>query len=308
LFNVDVMDIDVVQLVKDGKGRFEWMELLSEHGGNKLFISVLRDAMKFDGIPALTWNFQPVLKIDPWYTEELFDGVRLPASALQLQQIADLIGAMLLTPKIIDLIWLQAGLKFDCITQTQRYPDEDISDDNGVIAATSHIHVLHQRIEAKIAELGGDDGTKLVSCVGKYWCLIQQLANVNALRFKSATACNYGWFAEKASGPGLSPGTQCWQRPGYQHDHHHWDPSQTIRLMYHLGRLVRADGSEESVDLRDIAQDKDLCPLITHDGKPLTYLRQAGVPQEEPLPTHGVITLPEITIIGRLPKDDGPVV
>jgi len=59
---------------------------------------------------------------------------------------------------------------------------------------------------------------------------------------------------------------------------------------------VRADGTEEQVLLTDIAQDPDLCPLITHDGKPLTYLRQKGVPELEPVAQQGIITLPEVVI------------
>jgi hypothetical protein len=67
--------------------------------------------------------------------------------------------------------------------------------------------------------------------------------------------------------------------------------------------LVRADGTEEDVDLHTIAADPELCGLITPDATPLTYLRQKGVEELEPLPTHGVITLPEVTIVGRRPKD-----
>jgi hypothetical protein len=73
--------------------------------------------------------------------------------------------------------------------------------------------------------------------------------------------------------------------------------------MYRRALLVHPDGTEEDVDLLDILQNPDLAPLLTHDEKPLSYLRQKGVPEEEPLPTHGIITLPEITITGRRPKD-----
>jgi len=279
--------MDVVQLVKDGKGQFEWVEVCSEHGGNKLFISVMRDAMKFDNMPAMTWDYKPAYVYKEGVRVEddrLFDGVRMPASAHELQQIADLINGMLMTPLVIGLIWLQAKLKFDSVVNIK-----------GKIVAVSNIHDVHESIEKVIEGLGGDDGTKLVSCVGKYWCLIQQLASCGILH-GDETCCNYGWFAKNASGPGLTAGTSCWQRPGFRHNKQHWDPSQTIRLMYKWGRLVRADGTEEHVLLTDIAQDPDLCPLITHDGKPLTYLRQKGVPELEPLVEAGVITLPEVTI------------
>jgi hypothetical protein len=294
--------IDVVQQVRDGKARFEWAELISEHNGYKLFLSVLRDAMKFDQVPALTWDWKPVT--GAWATDELFDGVRLPATAHQLQEIADLIGGMLLPPKIIDLIWLKAPIKFDSVVNTPRYPGAPASQRE--IVAISPYHVVHQEIEAKIAAAGGDDGVSIISCVGKYWCLIQQLINCGMLQ-GDWTACNYGWFAKVASGPGLTAGTQCWQRPGYRHNKQHWDPSQTIRLMYRRGMLVRPDGTEEDVDLHDVAQDPELCGLLAYDGKPLTYLRQKGVEELEPLPTHGIITLPEVTIFGRRRKSDDDI-
>jgi hypothetical protein len=285
--------MDVVQLVKDSKGKFEWTEVCSENArGDKLFISVMRDAMKFDDMPAMTWDYKPVYVVKDGVKVEddrLFDGVRMPATAHELQQIADLVSGMLMTPLVIGLLWLQAGLKFDSVVNVK-----------GKIVATSNIHDVHEAIEAAITKLGGDDGTKLVDCVGKFWCLINDL-NYKGIVEGDECACNYGWFAKQASGPGLTPGTQCWQRPGFKHNKQHWDPSQTIRFMYQWGRLVRADGSEKYVLLTDIAQDPDLCSLLTHDGKPLTYLRQKGVDKLEPLVEPGVITLPMLTIEGRGP-------
>ncbi len=90
--------MDVVQLVKDGKGIFEWSEVVSEHNGYKLYIKVFRDAMKFDNIEACTWNLKP---LQSWEADhgKIFNGVRLPATAHQLQQIADMLNCMMLTPK-----------------------------------------------------------------------------------------------------------------------------------------------------------------------------------------------------------------
>ncbi len=239
--------------------------------------------MKFDGVPALQWDWDPLPKSDPWYTDELFDGVRLPATALELQKIADLTGCLLLTPKVIDLIWLQAKLKFDSITQTQSYPDEDISDDSGVIVANSHIHVVHQRLEAALAELGGDDGVSLIDSVGKYWCLINNLAtgitpSGRKLAYGSANACNYGWPASRGAYPGVTRGVHVWQTPGFRHDHHHWDPSQTIRLMYRKAVLIHEDGSQAVVDLHSVARS-ELAGLLHHQPGELVYLRQRGVPE-----------------------------
>lgn len=252
--------MDVVQLVKDGKAKFEWSEIVSEHNGHKLHIKVFRDALKFDDVPAMTWNMNV---IDP---NQTYDGVRLPTSAYQLQQIADLLGCMLMTTKVIDMIWLQAGIKFNAVINV-----------NGGIVATSHIHLLHNKIEDQFT----DDGTSLISCVGKYWCLTNTLNN-GGLRFGSSTACNYGWMDNNGSGPCISPGTQCWQRPGFQHNHQHHDPSQTIRLMHRKANLVKPNGTEEEIDLHDIADDPQLAPLMTTEGS-LTYLRQKNVPELDPI-------------------------
>lgn len=258
--------IDVVQLVRDGKGHFAWAEVISSFGDLKLAINVFRDAMKFDGMPAMTWDRKPIAG-----DTRVFDGVRLPATAGELQQIADLLGCMLMTPKIIDLLWIQAGIKFDSIVNVK-----------GQIVALCNIHDIHGAIESKITSLGGDDGTKLVDSVGKYWCLINELLN-HASVSGGACCCNYGWPAKTASGPGITPGTQVWQRPGFAHNILHFDPSQTIRLMHPSAILIHPDGLEEIVDLRVIASDPNLAPLITHQGT-LKYLRQAGVEQLDPLP------------------------
>ncbi|MAE84335.1 MAG: hypothetical protein CMB80_16460 [Flammeovirgaceae bacterium] len=273
--------MDVVQLVKDGQCRYEWYEVVSTHNGYKLHIKVLRDAMKFDDVPAMTWNLKPIAGDD-----RKFNGVRLPVTAHQLQEIADLLGSMLLTPKVIDIIWLQAKLKFDAVVNI-----------NGRIVATSNIHDVHNAIEKKI---GKDDGTKLVSCVGKYWCLMNELASYGKLH-GDWVSCNYGWFAKGASGPGITPGTKCWQRPGFRHNKRHWDPSQTIRLMHRKAMLVHPDGTKVSVDLHNIAADAKYAHLLHHQGA-LKYLRQKGVDKLEPLPEpDGIITIkPKKDFLERL--------
>lgn len=259
------MMLNVVRLVRENKGKFEWTELKSVRNGYTLYIKVFRDAMKFDNIPALTWNFKQILN-----DNRLFNGVRLPATAEQLQEIADLLDSMLLTPKVIDMIWLQATIKFDSIINVK----------NKIVAITN-ITDLHQEIEREIIKHGGDDGVKLISCVGKYWCLINELTGHPDVEGDDA-ACNYGWFAKNASGPGITPGVSCWQRPGFRHNKRHWDPSQTIRLMHRMARLIHPDGTEEHVDLHDIAKHTRLAFLMHHQGV-LTYLRQHGVIQLSPI-------------------------
>jgi hypothetical protein len=249
--------MDVVKLVEEGKCRFEYSTVTSKKDGYELDIQVFRDAMKFDDVPSLNY------RRTPYGGSPIRDGVRLPASAYELQEIADMLNCMLMTPKVIDMIWLQAELKFDCVVNI-----------NGQIVATSYIEAVHDKIEAEITKLGGDDGTKLVSCVGKYWCLMNHLKNAGELH-GAWVCCNYGWCARHASGPGIPPGVQCWQRPGFRHGGTHLDPSQTIRLMHRIATLHKPDGTSVKIDLHDIAAHPKLSYLLHHEG-PLKYLRQKG--------------------------------
>lgn len=265
--------IDVVEEVAEGRACVGWSTVRSTHNGMTLLISVFQDAMKFDKVPALEWDFENVRTTDPWYTPETFDGVRLPASATQLQKIADLTGCMLLTPKVIDLMWLQAELRFDPVINTAKTPTNAV---HRVIVAESHIHVVHRAIEKEIEKRGGNKG-QLTECVGKYWCLINHLTQDDLL-YGEHTACNYGWPSSRGMYVGVTSGIKVWQPPGYKHNDRHWDPSQTIRLMYRQAILVHADGKQEIVDLHDVASDVALAPLLHHDPGKLRYLRQTGVP------------------------------
>lgn len=289
--------IDVVQLVRDGAARYEWEYVVSDVSGSKLYVAVLRDAMKFDGMPALNWRRQPVAG-----STDVFNGVRLPATPTELQQIADMIGAMLLTPRIIDLIWLQAGLKFNANI------NNGINGAGFKVVAEMNVTDVHKMIEADVAALGGDDDSKIVECVGKYWCLVNGLGTDSDKKlYGTDTACNYGWCSSQGSGPGVTPGVLCFQRPGFKHNRDHIDPSQTIRLMFRQARLVEGNGSERYIDLHDVAADPALAPHIAYDSKPLKYLRQTNVPEEAQI---GTVVLPPVVIEAEQrpsPKAEGTV-
>jgi hypothetical protein len=263
----DVMD--VVQAVKDGKAQFEWAEVVSHLDGRDLVISVFRDAMKFDG-------------------------VRWPATAVQMQQIADMIGCMMLTPKVCDLIWQQADMSFDAIVNI-----------NGNIVATTPIPLYSDEVDKKIAYLGGCDG--IVASVGKYWVLTNKLADWQKLGMKYGvhSCCNYGWHSSAAPYAGVTRGLKVWQSPGYAHNDAHVDPSQTIRLMSRYAALIDEDGNVQDVDLRAVAGKEDLAPMLHHDKGTLRCLRQPSVPEPEPVKdSSGVVTLPETVIYGNPGAED----
>lgn len=278
--------IDVVQLVKDGHGRFEWGWVLSEHAGDRLAIAVFRDAMKFDNQPNMTWGREPLP------TDELNYGVRLPATANELQQIADHLGCMLMTPKVVDLLWEEAGRKgtqFESVVNIQ-----------GKIVAVSNVNDVHHAVEAALAKAGGDPGgTAIIDSVGKYWVLSNRLLGG---KFGTQQAVNYGWPTRgKGNGLGVTRTCNVWQTLGAAHNDQHLDPSQTIRLMYRWARILRADSNIwEDIDLHEVALDPALAPFISHEG-PLKTLRMLGVPEPQGMTENGVVTLPE-SIIYELPR------
>lgn len=284
------MDTDeLLAAIRGGRAHAEWAELTVGHNGHSLRLSVFRDAMKFDGVPALFWSRKPIPKNHPRYTDEIRDGVRLPVTAVEMQMVADLCHCMLPTPKVVDLLWEAAGAsgtQFDSVVNI-----------NGQIVARSDIFSVHDEVEEALAEAGGDKGG-VIDSVGKYWVVCKALA---LGKYGKHQAVNYGWPTRgRGNGPGVTRKVNVWQTIGSRHDDRHIDPSQTIRLMYRLARLKRAGASDwEDIDLYDILKDSELAPLISHEG-PLSLVRQAAV--EEPQAVRnpdGSYTMPEIVIFGN---------
>lgn len=276
--------VDLLQWIRDGRAHVKWGHIVSEHKGHKLVLSVMRDAMTFDGVPPMTWS-QDVLP-GPSH-----DGVRMATNARKLQEIADAMYCMPLTPKVLDLVWDAAGK-----------PDgtrfESVVNIHGQIVAVSHVHVVHEAVEAALGAAGGDRGGFIAS-VGKYWVLCNTLLRG---KFGKLQAVNYGWYSHQAPNPSVTGNGKVWQGIGARHDVGHFDPSQVIRLMYRQAKLLRAGSSDwEDVDLVMIAADPELAPLISHEGV-LKVTRMPCV--DEPQPTtapDGAIVMPELLIVGEMP-------
>lgn len=280
---------DVVGAVRDGEARIEWSEVLSMVGEDRLYVSVMRDAIRFDGVPAMNWHREPV-KGD----SRTFDGVRVPATAAEMQQIADMLFCMLPTPKILDLVWTQAALQFSPVVNLGA----------GKIVATQNIHDVHKAVEEKIAENGGRPPAGIIASVGKYWVVCNRLS-MPGLKYGARTSCNYGWHAKSASLQAVTPGLKVYQSEGTAHNDVHVDPSQVVRLMYRMARLVRADGRREKVDLHNVAKDPVLSATINHKiGKSsvLQVLRQPSVPEPVAEPDeNGILVMPETVVYSDTP-------
>ena len=255
--------MDIIKAIKDGKAQFSFAEVVSEYNEYKLYISVFADALKIDGI-------------------------RRSVTAVQMQQAADVLGCMLLTPKIVDLIWMQAKLQFDPIVNI-----------NGTIVANLTDEIVSKAIDKKIEKLGGIKDGEIVSSVGKYWVLANKLANWQDLKkYGKRSTCNYGWLSKTGLYKAITSGLKCWQPPGFAHNDEHVDPSQVIKLMSRNARLIEPNGSEKDIDMHYILTDPKLYKLASHEG-PMHYLRQMSVPEPQAIILDdGTISIPEITIYG----------
>jgi len=272
---------DIVQAVKDGRARYSWVPVTVAEGDLSLTFAIMADALRFDGMPPMRWNRQIYEG-----SSQTFDGVRLCASAEELQKIADWLGAMPMTPKVLDLVTLQAGedgLLFDAVVNI-----------HGRIVAISDIHTVHEAVEKAIANAGGyPESGGVVASVGKYWVLCKRLVGG---KFGMRQAINYGWYSKAAPSRSVTGKLKLWQSMGGAHDCHHLDPSQVVRLMGRIGTLQRRGEAAQQVDLQTVLQDAELAPLISHEGV-LPYVRFPCVPEpEEERPLDGVVLMPEMVI------------
>lgn len=186
--------------------------------------------------PIRLWVFADALKVN---------GIRVAVSAREAQEVADMLDAMLTTPRIEDLIWMQADVRIE------PHPGNVTTK-----KALDHSREIDH-------DLAGRTG--LIATVGKSWVLSNQLTE--------RRAANYGWHGTGAKYASQTiPGIKVWQPLGTAHNADHRDYSQSLRL---VRRRCEVDGKE--ADLRDVLRDPTLSAHVSHEG-PLRCLRQPGVP------------------------------
>jgi hypothetical protein len=216
----------------------EWWGLRSVFGGHALVMFVSCDALRVGTVA---------------------DSVRINATARTAQQIADVLGCLLPTSHICDLVWEQAVVRLPpCIGSAG--PD---------MLTTARMLAHHTCVEAKLAGRRG-----LVETVGKNWVISNQLAK------HPGKAANYGWFDPKApygSRPGGHGPHRLWQPLGLAHNLEHVDYSQIVRLVH---RTCVLDGACR--DLVDVLRDPQLAPLASDEGA-VRQVRIPGVAVASPL-------------------------
>lgn len=211
---------------------------------------------KHNGKTATFYVFADALKIR---------GVRVNASARLLQTIADMLGCLLLTPKIADLAWMQATVRLP------PFPRPITSSTAGMLQHSADI-------DKALAKLNVPS-TAFIQTVGKIW------VSDNDLLTHSGRAENYGWHFQGPDFGGLKGEVNASlqkdksgqyirliQGRGWAHDMTHTDYSQIMLLM---SQTCEVDG--QSMETGNLLLDPDLAPLGSHQGV-MRVFRQPGVP------------------------------
>jgi hypothetical protein len=250
-------DAYILDQIRQGQFDVEYATIVSDYNGHHAEFSVFADALKVDG-------------------------VRINVSAELQQQIADMTGCSLLTPKLADLMWVQRQVTLPPLPRA-------------ITSSTAAMIDQSAKIDAHLTALGNPPG--LVVSVGKIWGLDNDIEGKIKQGF--ALAMNYGWNFEGASYQGITgeeiathlkdPSGRVYrliQGRGFAHNLKEVDYSQ---LCIMVARACKMDGAD--MDIHDLFQNPDLAPLASHQGV-LRVLRQPGVP----LPTDTTIYMPRILV------------
>jgi len=218
----------IIKAVEDKLIKFNWVPITSEIPGHKAIFYVTEDAGYF----------------------ELENGYRYrpQVTATMTQQCADILGASMVTAKIMDLSYKQAVIVEDATILTAG-PE---------MSSSTYSKKYNDLVEKKRTGRSG-----LFRDCGKSWLLSNHLPT-------SAGAVNYGFFYKDA--PAISAGgLHLYQNIGSMHNAQHLDYSQVLFLMDSTCTV-----DDVTCNVKDIMQDKELCHLINYDGI-LKYIRQPHV-------------------------------
>lgn len=194
------------------------------------------------------------------------DSVRIATTARVAQQIADLLGAHLPTPIVLDAVAALADVRLTPSTQD--------SWRDGSMARVSRMLEHDRDVSARVAGRRG-----LVDNPGKSWVLSRKVLS------SSGMAANYGWHVRTGGYPGATYGTRVLQPFGHAHNWDHVDYSQTVRLM-------RADCLVDGASRRivDVLRHPELAGLLSHEGP----LGGARYPIGGPVPSETSDTHPSL--------------
>jgi hypothetical protein len=226
------------------------------------------------------------------------DYVRPTVSHKTAQHIADLLGMVVPTAKMMDAMADQAPF------QVQSYSPPYLIDpkrSDGVgggnfvrsekVAGTiersrTSMEEESDRIDQFLQHFGIPLGQPLlpgtaINQVGKVWITDVRLLQPAALKYGKETGINYGFWDTHAPRQSISSKKyKVWQRPGAFHDFKHTDYSQRLVL---FNRKAAIRGGKYgpnwvTVDLDDVGLDKDTAGLINTGGIPMA-IRHPWMPR-----------------------------
>lgn len=239
------------------------------------YTSAVLDAVQRGTHDPISWSYITIsgngrtVKLAVFSKPMTFEGVYLPAGAGLLQQIADVLGCSLLTPKIQDTMYAQAG--------TRVLPWLDYDDNRmGTVEWFKRATVGMGNLLQAAGYSGG-----LVMGMGKPFQLDNDLLThpgraENYGLYVPASACPGGRYGGVTAPPTLTlPPNQVRCLQGYGGWAHGLDQSDYSELVSLVSRNCEVDG--RLTDLVDVLQDPVVGNLLSHNG-PLRVVRQPGVP------------------------------
>ena len=237
----------LLDYVRNGDVTWDWVPVTVQNDSHVLVMQVQRDGMKLEG-------------------------VRLAMSARLSQQVADLLGAVMPTPKMCDEIYRAAGRKLPPKPHFQWVQSNSMQ-------TIQHLKDQSALLDDAISEYGG-----LVADIGKYWVIMNSLVvRPSGSKPAGTFAINYGWHVDANPWQGThvdpavtfpeQPGAYVVQSPGSAHSPDEADYSQLQRLVQFACTL---DGNP--ADIRDVmtSTDSAVNSLVSHEGQ-LKTVRQPGV-------------------------------
>jgi hypothetical protein len=191
------------------------------------------------------------------------DGVRVTADAKTQQLIADELGAVLLTPKLYDQIYLKTE------SQNRLTPHPLGEPRTSTARMVEHSGLVDREIAQK-----GSSG--LIANQGKAWVIVKAIFTEAAR--KARRAANYGWISSSGESSQSTPSLRVIQDIGTAHStDYDSDYSQVILLALRTARY-----GELPVDLANVyTGDAPGNELVSHEG-PLPNFRQPGVDEPPP--------------------------
>lgn len=199
------------------------------------------------------------------------DGERVNVDAATLFELGEILGAMPLTPKLVDEIAIRADHR---LAPQPEFPVRDSPE-----AQADH----SARVDAELERAGARRGD-LVANVGKDWVLVSRVLSRQARQ--EGRAANYGWLvgADELQGgkwrgiptePTVSRASlRALQGVGTRHNVHHSDYSQTARFAHR-----RAELAGRPIDLFAFADEHPAAKAIAHDAPWNSGIDAGGLPE-----------------------------